>query len=235
MSTLQGLEQPSISPSPALDKLKPPSTAVLFGKGDAQPYDDRHLSHEEDVPAASLTQHINNTSPARKLPAHLSSHRRVNTEVISRPPSLPARQSYTEQPKTTEDLDAYHTTALTRRRFGEGAKRFSDWFQGKSEPVNVGVMRQTTEQETPVAASSNMERPTILTQKRPSSPLKHVTTPNRFSFFGLKRQEQLPEPAEDELLNLDVTAALFPPGSDELQGQEAFDALRNNEIGRAHV
>lgn len=229
---LQGLEQPSISPSPALDNLKPPSTAVLSVKGDSikQPYDDRHMSHEEDVPAASLTQHINTSSPAKKSPAY-SSHRRVNTEVISRPTPLPLTQSFTEQSKTTEDLDAYHATALTRKRVGEGANRFSNWFQGKSEPVSVEAMRQTCEhEESPMATSSIMERPTGLTQKRMTypSPLKQVTTPNRFSLFGSKRQEQLPAPAEDELLNLDVTATLFPPGSDELEGQEAFDALRNN-------
>lgn len=227
---LQGLEQPSISPSPALDNLKPPSTAVLSVKCDSiqQPYDDRHMSHEEDVPAASLTQHINTSSPAKKFPAY-TSHRRVNTEVISRPTPLPSTQSFTDQSKTTEDLDAYHTTALTRRRVGEGAKRFSDWFPGKSEPVNVGAMRQTSDEESPMTTSISMERPTGLTQKRMTypSPLKQVTTPSRFSLFG-KRQEQPPEPAEDELLNLDVTAALFPPGSDELEGQEAFNALRNN-------
>jgi hypothetical protein len=63
------------------------------------------------------------------------------------------------------------------------------------------------------------------------SPLKQVTSSGPFSFFGLKRQEprlELPEPADDDLLNLDIAAALFPPTSNSLGDQEAFDALRNN-------
>jgi hypothetical protein len=64
------------------------------------------------------------------------------------------------------------------------------------------------------------------------SPLKQVTSTNPLSFFGLKGQAEtkldLPEPAEDELLNLDVGAALFPPDSNGLGHQEAFDSLRHN-------
>ena len=238
----QGLDHSSvITPPPSL-ALQPPSTAVLSGKGDLSD-DDRHLSHERVPAASSLTFGSNISS---------SSHRRANTEIISRP-TLPSKQQlFMDQPKTVEDLDTNNSNAptqtLAKTRLEVGAKRLSDWFQGKSEPAN---MRQPTDPDaTPVATSQpfNMERrnsrdaldspsvspSTNRTQKRmtPPSPLKQVTTPNRFSFFGLKRQEEtkpeLPEPAEDELLNLDVDAALFPAGSDNLQDQEAFDALRNN-------
>ena len=237
----QGLDHSSvITPPPSL-ALQPPSTAVLSGKGDLSD-DDRHLSHERVPAASSLTFGSNISS---------SSHRRANTEIISRP-TLPSKQQlFMDQSKTVEDLDCSNTNAptqtLAKKRLEVGARRLSDWwFQGKSEPTN---MRQPTDPDaTPVVSSQpfNMERrnsrdafdsPSVSpsrAQKRmtPPSPLKQVTTPNRFSFFGLKRQEEtkpeLPEPAEDELLNLDVDAALFPAGSDNLQDQEAFDALRNN-------
>jgi hypothetical protein len=53
---------------------------------------------------------------------------------------------------------------------------------------------------------------------------------NRFSFFGLRRQPSkpnFPEPAEDEFLNLDITAALSLPGSDSDSDDEALHALRS--------
>lgn len=236
----QGLDHSSlITPPPSL-ALQPPSTAVLSGKGDLSD-DDRHLSHER-VPAASSSLTFGSNLPSSSS----SSHRRANTEIISRP-TLPSKQQlFMDQAKTVEDLDTtYNNTnapsqTLAKKRLEVGAKRLSDWFQGKSEPAS---MRQPTDPDaTPVANaqpfntldSPSVSPSTTRAQKRmtPPSPLKQVTTPNRFSFFGMKRQEEtkleLPEPAEDELLNLDVDAALFPPGSDDLRDQEAFDALRNN-------
>lgn len=241
MTVLQGLDHLSSSTlSPVLDNLKPPSTAVLSVKGDPaqQPYDDRHLSHEV-VHAASLTRgmNISPTFPDEKPLASSSSHRRANTEVFSRPAPLPERQ----QSKTAEDLDYQYSSnapieSPAKKRIGGSAKRLSDWFQGKSEPVNMDVgatptLERRVSQEL-LSSANNGSAITPRSNKRmtPPSPLKQVTTPNRFSFFGLKRQDrmELPEPAEDQLLNLDVTAALFPPGSDNLKDQEAFDALRNN-------
>lgn len=71
-------------------------------------------------------------------------------------------------------------------------------------------------------------------QKRltPTSPLKQVTSTRRFSFFGLKRDDDcrrpdLPEPAEDELLNLDITASLFPAGWDGLNEKDALEVLKS--------
>lgn len=245
MDSPQGLD-----PSLALDNIQPPSAALLADnladKGDyqqKQPYEDRQLSHE-GVHAPSLTHGSNDIStapPNRHLPTtltHSSSHRRSHTEVISRPDVLSARGKEGEeyQCKTAEDVDAYSCksdstpqTTPTKTRIGEGAKRLSDWFQGKSDPVALGIVRPSSPEATAedMAFRGASASPTR-TPKRVSSPLKQVTTPNRFSFFGFKRQEGPPEPADDELLNLDVNAALFPAGSDELSDQEAFNALRDN-------
>ncbi|KAL4981133.1 hypothetical protein BDW66DRAFT_124043 [Aspergillus desertorum] len=79
---------------------------------------------------------------------------------------------------------------------------------------------------TPIFTSRSQKRPTA------PSPLKQVTTTNPLSFFGRKLQDEsrldLPEPVDDELLNLDIGAALFPPGSHHLSDQDAFDVLRDN-------
>ena len=41
---------------------------------------------------------------------------------------------------------------------------------------------------------------------------------------------EVPQPVDDEFLNLDIENALFPPGSADLKGQNAFDALEANAI-----
>ncbi|KAL4890379.1 hypothetical protein BDV59DRAFT_97508 [Aspergillus ambiguus] len=218
-----------------------PSTAVTppppEQKGDSQSCHD--LKPLPAIPAAVLAHSSDGPSPP--LSNHATSyHRRANTEVIIRRQSpLPARQLFTDQPKTYEDLDrsSLATENIARRKLEEGAKRLSGWFQGKSEPFNLGVGYS---QPSDMAPSSTREFgadapvvPTNRAQKRMTapSPLKQVTSSSPFSFFGLKRQGNkmdLPEPAEDELLNLDINAALFPPGNNDLSGQQAFDALRNN-------
>jgi hypothetical protein len=64
------------------------------------------------------------------------------------------------------------------------------------------------------------------------TPLKQVSSTNRFSFFGAKTQEEkaveLPELADDEFLNLDITAVLFPAGSTDLPCPEAIKTLQIN-------
>ncbi|RAL02101.1 uncharacterized protein BO80DRAFT_39512 [Aspergillus ibericus CBS 121593] len=253
---LRDPEHPSTTATPAgIDNPELASTAVtLTGNEDGcQPYIDNQPAHQS-TPVTLLAQSSDALPPLppKQYPSH-PSHRRANTEIIPRQAPLPSRKLFPDQPKTFEDLDSSTNHSNTpventaRRRLEEGAKRLSGWFQGKSEPVNLGVVYQSGEQDS--VATDDMERrasrdyygsssaPTVLSnraQKRMTapSPLKQVTSSNPFSFFGLKRQGdsrlELPEPAQDEFLNLDINAALFPPGFSNLEGREAFDALRHN-------
>ncbi|KAL5356559.1 hypothetical protein BJX96DRAFT_116965 [Aspergillus floccosus] len=234
------LQAPSTSVSPSTATTIPPPTEQ---EGDFRAcHDPKPLPN---IPAAVLAHGSHGPSPL--LQDHdptrpnqsTSYHRRANTEVIIRRQSpLPARQLFPDQPKTYEDLDQRSpgTENIARRTLEEGAKRLSGWFQGKSEPVNLGVVYQPSESDAASARSLAMDTPGTpmnRAQKRMTapSPLKQVTSSSPFSFFGLKRtgnKMDLPEPAEDEFLNLDIDAALFPPGRDDLSGQAAFDALRNN-------
>ncbi|KAE8150717.1 hypothetical protein BDV25DRAFT_153895 [Aspergillus avenaceus] len=205
-------------------------------KDSAQPCNDPRLSHHGL--ATSLAQ-TSDVVPPQK-PTH-SFHRRANTEYIVRQTPLPTQQLFADQAKTLEDLNDKDITPpaenFTRRKLEEGAKRLSGWFQGKSEPVNLGVHHSDRDSTKTTAMDTRdlygVPRVTPRAQKRMTapSPLKQVTSSSPFSFFGLKRQDnssQLPEPADDELLNLDITAALFPTGSGDLNDQEAVDVLKNN-------
>lgn len=252
------LEQPSITvPAPVLCSLTPSSTVEA---GDShKSYDDNQQSHEVAA-AASMTQNSNLSSlPQKKLTPYAPSHRRSHTEIIPRQSPPLSKQVFADQSKTLEDLDhkgkSSHTSteSSAKRKFEEGARLLADWFHGKSEPVNSAAIRQPASEDStgmaPTQEPNDMERrnsrdhftlpyhPTsslTRAQKRltPPSPLKQVTTANRFSFFGLKRQDdgklELPEPADDEFLNLDITAILSPTDSIDMSYDEALDVLRSN-------
>ncbi|PWY75174.1 hypothetical protein BO70DRAFT_398582 [Aspergillus heteromorphus CBS 117.55] len=252
---LRDPDHPSTTATPAGDSLQlsstTPATATATAQEDCQPYDANQPAHQP-TPVTLLAQSSDTLSPlpAKPHPSH-PSHRRANTEIIPRQ-APPSRKLFADQPKTFEDLDSSTDSSnptaenTARRRLEEGAKRLSGWFQGKSEPVNLGVVYQT--EEDAETMNTTMERrgsrdyygspssPVMSSraQKRMTapSPLKQVTSSNPFSFFGLKRQGEsrleLPEPAQDEFLNFDVNAALFPPGFSQLEGRDAFDALRSN-------
>ncbi|KAL3471396.1 hypothetical protein BJX99DRAFT_237550 [Aspergillus californicus] len=248
---LKELVHPSATALPTIpaSTLLPPAIKTSY-----QPYDDQ-LSHIE-TPAAALTP--NSPPSLRFENQHIpytSSHRRANTEIVRPLKSRPiSSQLFRDQPQSFEDLDYTRTRPtpsnenFARKKFGAGAKLLTDLFQGKSEQVNLGVPYRLEEQESSDMAltmedsetyesySSSYTTPafTSRSQKRMTapSPLKQVTSTNPLSFFGLKRQGDnrldLPEPAEDEFLNLDIGTALFPHGSNNSGGRESFDSLRHN-------
>ncbi|KAL5047603.1 hypothetical protein BDW71DRAFT_179589 [Aspergillus fruticulosus] len=241
---------PSLSPP----STQPVSPSI---EDDHQPYDDQRLSHIE-TPAAALTSSSQSSSPRAEINhiPYMSSHRRANTEIIRpRNPRQMSGHLFGDQSHSFEDLDYTRTRPvpsnenLTRKRLEVGAKFLTGLFQGKSEQVNVGLLhrqegRKSAEMESTSMDGSSIEEQCIpsyttpiftsRSQKRMTapSPLKQVTSTNPLSFFGRKRQGEsrldLPEPADDEFLNLDIGAALFPPNSHNLSDQEAFDALREN-------
>ncbi|KAH1932720.1 hypothetical protein KXV48_007054 [Aspergillus fumigatus] len=243
---LQNCDHSSMPGSTAVatDNLEPTSipTSSVAQDNRRQPDKDIPPSHDNAVDTLpNLSSQITDTlTPLpernRLTSAHTPSHRRANTEIIRRQPHLSVKQLFADQPKTYEDLvdgDRSSSSALensTRKTLEVGAKLLSGWFQGKSEPVNLTMVPQSAHQDALGLAPSGafLNR----ASKRASSPLKQVTSTNPFNFFAFKRQgegrPQLPEPADDEILNMDITAALFPPESLDLDGQEAFSALRTN-------
>ncbi|KAL4935679.1 hypothetical protein BDV06DRAFT_123678 [Aspergillus oleicola] len=243
---------PTIPSSISSSSLVSPSTEDNY-----QRYDHQGLCHIE-TPAAALTPSSHTPSPrseSQHIP-YSSFHRRANTEVIRpRNPRPTSGQLFGDQAQSFEDLDYTRTRPtpstenFARKKLDVGAKFLSDLFQGKSEQVNVGILHRPEDRQSSEMRPTSMDgslaqdlySPSYTTpsftsrsQKRMTapSPLKQVTSTNPLSFFGRKRQGEtkpdLPEPAEDELLNLDIGAALFPSGSNSLSDQEAFESLRNN-------
>ncbi|KAI3147121.1 hypothetical protein CBS147325_4277 [Penicillium roqueforti] len=146
------------------------------------------------------------------------SHRRANTEYIARPPLFEQGIDGTiSNPKNTPWSETFPKKKLEAR-----ARVLSDWFQGKSDPVELGLKMG------PGASDGTG------LDSRPAASMSHMrqnsTSTNRFSFFGLRRQPSkpnFPEPADDEFLNLDITAALRLPETDDTN-DEALDSLRDH-------
>lgn len=210
--------------------------------------------HPRPPPAAIPTGRKSpSLHPAGSRPAlRASSHRRSNTEIPTRffsSETLPQLHADSEvtgyDSRTLGRRPAENNT--TRKKIEDGARLLADWFQGKSEPVSWGMVGDgdlqpvngTTSQHQTGAEDPNAEDDSITYTTRaqqrvpPTSPLKQMTTAtSRFPFFGLtqrsgERQPELPEPADDEFLNLDVSEALYRTNSDNLSAEEAFETLRD--------
>ncbi|KAJ5317580.1 hypothetical protein N7508_002088 [Penicillium antarcticum] len=157
----------------------------------------------------------NNT---RTLPLH----RRANTEYIAQPPLFEEglEDTISDRPRNTPWNDTF-----PKKKFEARARVLSDWFQGKSDPVDLGV-KMGPNGALEGAGMDVRPASTCMTHSRKNS----APVTSRFNFFGLRRQENkptFPEPADDEFLNLDITAALSLSNSDATDN-EALDALRDH-------
>lgn len=210
------------------------------------------------VPAPTASQSNSQESESlEKFRQRPGIHRRAKTEIISPPRRSQQLYSHQTKscPGTTEssledvDLNATPEKA-SKSKLEEGSKVLANWFHGRSGSVNLGVVRSMTNfGSDPMLSTKEMEdnsgdqsqtsttgssQSTNRLQKRmtPPSPLKQVTSSKAFSFFGSKAQEEqkptLPEPANDEFLNLDITSSLFPSGAPDPSSPEAFKTLQEN-------
>ncbi|KAJ5099518.1 hypothetical protein N7532_006519 [Penicillium argentinense] len=169
------------------------------------------------IPLTSLENHFHS----------LPSHRRANTEYIARPPifeedlydstASDRRSKHSLAPSAPSWTDTFPKKKLEAR-----ARILSDWFQGRSDPVNLGITTRSSGQPEP----DDMENARFTTFRS-----SHTRTNSGFSFFGLRKlpdEKPLPPPpapADDEFLNLDIAVALSLPNSD-VDNEDALDTLR---------
>ncbi|EEH16666.1 hypothetical protein PABG_06753 [Paracoccidioides brasiliensis Pb03] len=192
-----------------------------------------HLRSEENSPLRSPT------------------HRRAKTEV----PSLPYPRTIRNGNETLSQLHHLSEDCLEEVELDPSEKisrafksdipgrLFTGLFQGVSSPIRFGLVPYFCPKEDDIENSQPPKetmaelyssRPPGRVQNRMSmpSPLKQVSSTARFSLFGTKandsKQGQLPEPAEDEFLNLDISSVLFPANSTDLPTAEALKTLPQN-------
>lgn len=121
----------------------------------------------------------------------------------------------------------------------EKVGKLASWFTGKSEPISIGLLPSPTKEKTTpldtIAESSDI---------RPTSPPKAImmaqgmskpAMASRFSFFSSKlsltKSPTQPLDLNDELVDMDVSAALFPNGPADPFSPAAFKNLQQQAEG----
>ncbi|OAX81377.1 hypothetical protein ACJ72_04279 [Emergomyces africanus] len=190
-----------------------------------------------------------NSDPETNASVNHPIHRRAKTETPSLP-SIGLCSDRNEYSNCFEEVNLEPITEQTPRqpKSGRPGTLFAGLFRGESAPVRFGLVRSSYTEETSANNTDyQSDIPTRMTESpsfRPQSkfskrmtmpsPLKQVSSTARFSLFSSKtpsqgsKQIQLPEPADDELLNLDINSALFPTSSADLPTPEAIKSLQYN-------
>ncbi|KAJ5665576.1 uncharacterized protein N7477_008024 [Penicillium maclennaniae] len=148
----------------------------------------------------------------------LPSHRRSNTEYIARSP-ISGENHDPNRDRINQSSPSW-TGTFPKKKFEAKARILSDWFQGRSDPVDLEIsMRSDSHTEL------NDMDPPRLTMVPTHTRMKSAPGTGRFSFFG-RAENNSPEPADDEFLNLDISAALSAPTYPDATGEQSLDALR---------
>lgn len=100
----------------------------------------------------------------------------------------------------------------------EKVGKLADWFKGESEPINIGVIPSPTKEKGDpleiIAESSDTQASNLLQRLPTAQVMSKPAMASRFSFFSSKaplvKSTPLPDELCDELLEMDVSAALFP-------------------------
>ena len=117
-------------------------------------------------------------------------------------------------------------------------ERLSSWFEGSSEPVNIGLVA-SPKKEGPQPSLYSVEGAETMfsgsqesIDSSTSSPRPAVASANssRFSFFR-KPQPAQAKPQADDLANVDIKEILFPEGPIDEFSPAAFKNLQQNAEG----
>lgn len=100
----------------------------------------------------------------------------------------------------------------------EKAGKLADWFKGESEPISIGIIPSPTKDKgdpsDTTAETSDIRATNLLQRLSTAQVMPKPAMASRFSFFSSKaslvRTTPLPYELKDELLEMDVNAALFP-------------------------
>ncbi|QSS59532.1 hypothetical protein I7I51_08967 [Histoplasma capsulatum] len=202
-----------------------------------------------DAPTASKLGASSKTTTCSKTQTNTYPrpiHHRAKTEILSFPSTKPSpnggvyldleevnlEPSIPENPTSPPKLNRQRTL-------------FKGLFQGGSALVPFGQIPSYNAKEKNTCNADRTDKTTQMAEplssqpqsrftKRISmpSPLRQMSSTSRFSLFGSKtqdsKQNQLPDPAVDEFLNLDASSELFPDGSTDLPTPEAFKSLQHN-------
>lgn len=132
-------------------------------------------------------------------------------------PQLDILHPSPQQSRQSSPTRSNRFSILTGKSEGKAGK-LGDWFKGESEPISIGIIPSPTKEKSDpldYLTDSPYVRDTNLRQQPSTAQImaKPAMT-SRFSFFSSKasllRAKPLPDELSDELLEMNVSAALFP-------------------------
>lgn len=132
-------------------------------------------------------------------------------------PQLDGLRASPQQSRQSSPTRSNRFSILAGKSEGKAGK-LAGWFNGESEPIRIGIVPSPTREKSDpldTVAESSDRRATGLRQQQSTTQLMaKPAMASRFSFFSSKaslvKSKPLPDELSDELLEMDVSAALFP-------------------------
>ena len=150
-------------------------------------------------------------------PTSLSASQLSTIPQLEPSPQLHDSRSSPQQSRQSSPTRSNRFSILTGKTEGRAGK-LADWFTGESEPISIGIIPSPTKEKRDpldIVAEPSQVRATDLRQQQPSAHIMaKPALASRFSFFSSKaslvKPKTLPDELNDELLEMDISAALFP-------------------------
>ena len=119
-------------------------------------------------------------------------------------------------------------------RSGEKIGRLAGWFKGESEPITIGILPSPTKEKADPfrsqSPSSEVQPTKLLHRMSTATSISKSAMASRFSFFSNKtlstKPMVQPDDLDDELIKMDISAALVPAGAPEFLTPAAFQNLQ---------
>ncbi|KAL1974565.1 hypothetical protein VTN31DRAFT_4769 [Thermomyces dupontii] len=181
------------------------------------------------VPPTTLTAHHtpkdSTWEPIKSVSRWSSTHRRANTEL-----------SHTQTRFGHAAINSFQRQQFSTRKKMDLSKRLlPDSLQGGSDPASLEMVPSPTRESSHSEMDSSVSNGTPMwpeARSQTSRLQKRMTAPSTLrSWFGPTKEAgrpEIPEPADDELLNLDVASALFPTAASRECSAESFKLLQSN-------
>jgi hypothetical protein len=194
-------------------------------------------------PPLAVEGHRRSRSTAELPPLFTRSSSSSPTRLSTFLPSLrsPSRTASPERVTPAEAAEyEVEEQEFSQRPKSTVAKSLASWFDGASDPVNIGLVPSPkkekdnplqSEATTDTMFSNSTESVDTLT-KRPGRPSSQAPSATRFSFFRKQSAAPTLTPAEIEQLGtIDIRDALFPHGVADELSPAAFKNLQLNAEG----
>ena len=130
---------------------------------------------------------------------------------------LGSSQFSPQQSRQSSPTRSNRISVLTGKSEGK-TEKLAEWFKGESEPISIGIIPSPTKEKgdplDSIAHSSDVPVTALRQQQSTAQIMARPVIASRFSFFSSKaslvKPKPLPNDLNDELLELDVSTALFP-------------------------